>query len=42
MNLCRDYTDGFLNPGTRYFYRVRSQSNGGTSGPSNVASVVAP
>ena len=35
-------TDGFLNPGTRYYYRVRAQSNGGQSGPSNVASVIAP
>jgi len=35
-------TDGFLNSGTRYYYRVRAQSNGGESGPSNVASVVAP
>jgi probable HAF family extracellular repeat protein len=35
-------TDGFLNSGTRYYYRVRAQSNGGESGPSNVASAVAP
>ncbi|HWX20709.1 MAG TPA: hypothetical protein VN578_12490 [Candidatus Binatia bacterium] len=35
-------TDGFLNSGTRYFYRVRAQSNGGESGPSNIASAVAP
>ena len=35
-------TDGFLNSGTRYYYRVRAVSNGGQSGPSNVASVVAP
>ena len=35
-------TDGSLNSGTRYYYRVRAQSNGGESGPSNVASVVAP
>ena len=35
-------TDGFPNSGTRYYYRVRAQSNGGESGPSNVASVVAP
>jgi probable HAF family extracellular repeat protein len=35
-------TDGFLNSGTRYYYRVRAVSNGGESGPSNVASVVAP
>jgi probable HAF family extracellular repeat protein len=34
--------DGFLNSGTRYFYRVRSQSTGGESGPSNIASAVAP
>jgi hypothetical protein len=35
-------TDGFLHSGTRYYYRVRAQSNGGESGPSNVASAVAP
>jgi probable HAF family extracellular repeat protein len=35
-------TDAFLNSGTRYYYRVRAQSNGGESGPSNVASAVAP
>jgi len=34
--------DGFLNSGTRYFYRVRAQSTGGESGPSNIASAVAP
>ncbi|HWY30473.1 MAG TPA: hypothetical protein VNX46_06960 [Candidatus Acidoferrum sp.] len=34
--------DGFLNSGTRYYYRVRSQSTGGDSGPSNTASAVAP
>jgi cellulose 1,4-beta-cellobiosidase len=34
--------DGELNAGTRYFYRVRSQSTGGQSGPSNTASAVAP
>ncbi|HWX18628.1 MAG TPA: hypothetical protein VN578_01860 [Candidatus Binatia bacterium] len=34
--------DGFLNSGTRYFYRVRSVSTGGQSGPSNIASAVAP
>jgi probable HAF family extracellular repeat protein len=40
-NVQNTATDGFLNSGTRYFYRVRAQSNGGTSGPSNVASAVA-
>jgi len=35
-------TDGFLHSGTRYYYRVRAQSNGGQSGPSNIASAVAP
>jgi probable HAF family extracellular repeat protein len=34
--------DGFLNAGTRYFYRLRAQSTGGESGPSNIASAVAP
>jgi len=34
--------DGFLNSGTRYFYRLRAQSTGGESGPSNTASAVAP
>jgi hypothetical protein len=34
--------DGFLNSGTRYFYRVRAQSTGGESAPSNIASAVAP
>jgi probable HAF family extracellular repeat protein len=34
--------DGFLNSGTRYYYRVRAQSTGGESSPSNVASTVAP
>jgi len=36
------YIDGFLNTGTRYFYRARAQSTGGVSGPSNTASAVAP
>jgi cellulose 1,4-beta-cellobiosidase len=36
------YTDGFLNSGTRYFYRAQSQSTGGSSGFSKVASAVAP
>jgi probable HAF family extracellular repeat protein len=34
--------DGFLNSGTRYFYRVRAESTGGESVPSNIASAVAP
>jgi len=34
--------DGFLNSGMRYYYRVRSQSTGGVSGPSNTASAIAP
>jgi probable HAF family extracellular repeat protein len=34
--------DGFLNAGTRYYYRIRAVSTGGESGPSNVASAVAP
>jgi probable HAF family extracellular repeat protein len=34
--------DGFLNSGTKYYYRVRCQSTGGESGPSNIASAVAP
>ena len=34
--------DGFLNSGTRYFYRIRNQSTGGESGPSNIAGTVAP
>ncbi|HTQ29597.1 MAG TPA: hypothetical protein VMI53_00155 [Opitutaceae bacterium] len=34
--------DGFLNAGTRYFYRVRAESAAGDSANSNIASVVAP
>jgi hypothetical protein len=34
--------DGFLNAGTKYYYRVRCQSTGGESGPSNEAAAVAP
>jgi probable HAF family extracellular repeat protein len=41
-NIQTSYTDGFLNTGTRYYYRARAQSNGGESGPSNTASTVAP